>query len=284
MSEKKCSEKPYRDGVFRDYYNDKRRLLDLCNALTGEDATDPDEIVINTLDGIFFDNFKNDISCLFRGKLLVIIEHQSTINENMPLRMLFYAAEILKQHVDSDDKSRIYRKPLIRLPAPRFFVFYNGKKEYDEQKELRLSEAFMLPSPLELTLRVYNINAGMNAEFLRQVETLQHYCIFIDKVEEFRADGMDFEHAVAEAFDYCLKHDIMAEYLKLRRKELASMLRMEYDAELAREALIEQGREEGHEEGVIDVAKNLLAMNFSTEDIMKATGWTEEKILSLVEK
>ena len=71
------------------------------------------------------------------------------------------------------------------------------------------------------------------------------------------------------------------------------MLRMEYDAELAREALIEQGREEGRaegreqgreegrEEGVIGVMKNLLTMNLSTEDIMKATGFTKEKILSL---
>ena len=72
--------KKYRDGLFRNYFSDKKRLLGLCNLLTGENATDPDEIKINTLDGIFFGKLKNDISCLFRGKFLVIIEHQATIN------------------------------------------------------------------------------------------------------------------------------------------------------------------------------------------------------------
>lgn len=99
----------------------------LCNLLTGEDATDPDEITINTLDGIFFDEFKNDISCLFRGKFLVIIEHQSTLNENMPLRMLFYAADLLRQYVDAY-KKKIYGGKLLPLPAPQCFVFYNGIK------------------------------------------------------------------------------------------------------------------------------------------------------------
>ena len=79
----------YRDGLFRDYFNNQERLMHLCNALLGEDATDPDEVEINTLDGIFFSQAKNDLSCLFRGHFLVIMEHMSTKNENMPLRMLW---------------------------------------------------------------------------------------------------------------------------------------------------------------------------------------------------
>ena len=46
--------KKYRDTFFRFYFNDKARLLSLCNALTGEDATDPNEIEINTARRNFF--------------------------------------------------------------------------------------------------------------------------------------------------------------------------------------------------------------------------------------
>lgn len=44
----------YKDTFFRFYFSDKTRLLSLCNALTGEDATAPEEIEIATLDKTFF--------------------------------------------------------------------------------------------------------------------------------------------------------------------------------------------------------------------------------------
>ena len=87
----------YKDTLFRHYFNNPKHLLSPLNAFLGTDATDPNEIKINTLDGIFFDKVKNDISCEFRDRYLVLIEHQSTINENMPVRMLMYAAMIYRR-------------------------------------------------------------------------------------------------------------------------------------------------------------------------------------------
>ena len=294
--------KKYRDGLFRDYFSDKRRLLGLCNLLTGEDATDPDEIEINTLDGVFFDKLKNDISCLFRGKFLVIIEHQSTINENMPLRILFYAAELLRQYADKY-KEKIYLKQLLRLPAPQFFVFYNGKKKESAQREMRLSEAFVAPSSLELVVQLYNLNAGMNDDFVSHDVGLNHYCTFVNLVEKFSAEGMDKFHALSAAVKYCIEHGIMAEYLLLRKKELASMLALEYDPELDRKAWIEFGEEKGIKKGIkkgiekgiekgiqigadknrVEMIKSLLAVNTPIENLAKATGYTEEQILKLAE-
>lgn len=124
----------YRDSLFRSYFNDKERLLSLVNALLNTDATDPNEIEINTLDGVFFDEFKNDISCIFRGRFLVLIEHQSTINKNMPLRCLFYVAELYKQIVEPY-KDKTYKTKMIKLPQPEFFVLYNGYKQTPETEE-----------------------------------------------------------------------------------------------------------------------------------------------------
>ena len=43
---------------------------------------------------------KNDISFTIANTYLVISEHQSTINYNMPLRDLWYIAEIYRKMVD----------------------------------------------------------------------------------------------------------------------------------------------------------------------------------------
>jgi predicted transposase/invertase (TIGR01784 family) len=48
---------------------------------------------------------------------------------------------------------------------------------------------------------------------------------------------------------------------------------------------LEKGRKEGREEGGIaksfEIAKNLLNLHFSVNDIVKATGLTPEQILAL---
>ena len=52
MTDKFSNANPqYRDSVFRDFFNDKVRLLSLCNALLNTDYQDPNLIEINTLEG-----------------------------------------------------------------------------------------------------------------------------------------------------------------------------------------------------------------------------------------
>ena len=256
-------EKKYRDGLFRNYFSDKKRLLGLCNLLTGEDATDPDEIEINTLD---------------------------TINENMPLRILFYAAELLRQYVD-ERKKKIYLEKLIPLPQPQFFVFYNGRKKEAEHREMRLSDAFGGYTCLEVVVQMYNISAGMNEDLILHDESLNNYCIFLNLYHKFLSEGMDSAHALKAAFDYCISHGIMVEYLLSIKKELASMLALEYDPELDHQAWFEeglkegqkQGRSEGHAEGKIEMVKNLLLAETPLKYIVAATGWTEEQILKVAD-
>ena len=281
----------YRDGLFRDYFKDKVRLLSLCNALLDMDGTDPDEIEINTLDGIFFEKLQNDISCIYRGRFIVLIEQQSTVNENMPLRCLFYVAEILKKYVEAE-KNKIYQKRLISLPRPEIFVLYNGKQQEAEYRELKLSDAFGAASSVEVIVKLYNINAGMNESLIKRSEFLRNYCVFVNRVKENLAAGMKFENAIAEAFEYCQKYDFMADYIENRRWELISMLGFEYNAEDEKQALIELGIEQGIELGIeqgieqktMDVIKNLLKMKMSVENIAAAIGYSKEKILHIIKE
>lgn len=291
--------KKYKDGLFRDYFSDKNRLLDLCNALLETDGKNPDEIVVNTLDGVFFGKLKNDLSCVYRNNFLVMIEHQSTPNENMPLRMLFYVAELLKQYIEPF-KEKIYRLNQIELPTPKFYLFYNGRKNEPEQRQMKLSTAFKNISGLELVVNFYNLNEGKNEEFLKKSQSVHNYCFFVNRVEKNLREGMIREKAIDEAINYCINSDVMAEYLKTRRKEVISMLGFEYDEDLAikvqREEAhaiglaegiaegIEKGLAEGREESKIEMVKNLLTTNLSLEEISRVVGWTKEKILQFAGK
>ena len=53
----------------------------------------------------------------------MLYEHQSTVNPNMPLRDLFYVTDILQKGGFDKD---LYGSKLIKIPSPRFVVFYNG--------------------------------------------------------------------------------------------------------------------------------------------------------------
>jgi len=50
------------------------------------------KVKIVTLSDVLYMEQLNDISFVIDGKLVVLIEHQSSINENMPLRMLMCIA------------------------------------------------------------------------------------------------------------------------------------------------------------------------------------------------
>ena len=130
------TEQKYRDSFFRNYFvSDKRRLASLLRAVPGIECDNPDEIEIQTLDTAVFSGVRNDIACIWRGQLFVLIEHQSTLNENMPLRMLFYLTKLLKKlSIDADSK---YRQKMIRFPKVRFFVLYNGKDLAPERQTMK---------------------------------------------------------------------------------------------------------------------------------------------------
>lgn len=94
----------YRNSVFCSYFGDSVRLLSLCNAMLRTNYANPNEVVVNTLEGIFFDDCKNDISCTIRDNFLVLLEHQMSINNNMPFRCLSYVEEILNNLVKDKGK------------------------------------------------------------------------------------------------------------------------------------------------------------------------------------
>ena len=92
----------YKDTVFRILFREKKNLLSLYNALNGTNYTDVDSLEITTLENAVYTNYKNDISFVFAFELL-LYEHQSTFNPNMPLRDLFYVTSMLQDKTKDEN-------------------------------------------------------------------------------------------------------------------------------------------------------------------------------------
>lgn len=266
----------YRDSVFRSYFNDSTRLLSLCNAVLGTQYTNPDELNINTLEGIFFDKQKNDISCTIGNHFLVLVEHQTTVNENMPLRCLSYVTELLNNLVKN--KNRLYHKVLIRFPKPKFFVLYNGDKDEPLQREMRLSDAFDGDSTsLQLVVTAFNINYGLSQPLLQKCRYLSDYSMLIGKVKEGIGLGLSLRDAISSAVKFCRDNGIMGNYLVEHSEEVFNMLALEWNMDDALQARFEEGRDEGIE----SVALNMLRRGKSLDDIHADTNLSLERIKEL---
>jgi len=130
------AKRKYKDSVFTSLFKDKKRLLELYNAIDGTSYKDPNMININTLDGVLFPNRQNDISFTIDGKLVVLIEHQSSINENMPLRFLIYISKVYEKLIDPKS---IYKHNLLKIPRPEFIGSIQRHGQLPKRKDI---EAF----------------------------------------------------------------------------------------------------------------------------------------------
>ncbi len=64
----------------------KVRILSLCRAVSRDDTITEDDIELKTLDNTYDNGKNNDVAFIYKNKLVVMFEHQSTINENMLLQ------------------------------------------------------------------------------------------------------------------------------------------------------------------------------------------------------
>ena len=265
MNEAKI-QRNYKDSFFRMLFKNKENLLSLYNALNETAYTDVSRLEITTLENAVYMNYKNDVSFVFDYELM-IHEHQSTVNPNMPLRDLFYVADILQKKTYDKD---LYGSRLIKLPSPRFVVFYNGTTEQPERKVFKLSDSYEkkqdIPE-LELTVTVYNINYGCNKKIMDACRTLKDYAMYVERVRKYSRQ-MPLAQAVEKAVDKCIEEGILSDFLRTNRAEAIKVSIYEYDEELHFKTLREEGIEQG--ENRLATLLQMLMEAGRNEDVSRA--------------
>ena len=285
----------YKDSVFVDLFSEdekaKENFLSLYNALHGTNLQLSCPVENIKLDNVMYMNIINDVSCLVDNKIIVLAEHQSTINENMPLRFLQYIARLYEKLQKPTDR---YLRTLSKIPTPEFYVFYNGIEDYPQTITLKLSDAFITKPeyiPLELTVQVLNINNDKGGEILKTCKTLDEYSLFVEEVRI--QTRLDTENGFTNAVKICIEKGILKEYLERKAREVINMLVAEYDydtdiavqreeaGKIAFAQGISQGISQGSHQKALETAQNLLQFGLSVENIAKATGLSQEDVEKL---
>ena len=273
-----------RDTLFCKYAGTASNLLAISNAIRGTNHTDASRIQINTLQGSFYSNLKNDISFILDTLIMMLIEHQTTLNPNMPVRLLNYVAELFKIYLEPE-KRKMYSSSLIQIPAPEFYVFYDGDDTSFERKILKLSDAFKAPSDkLELIVHVYNLATGKNEALKSICKPLREYSTFSNHYKLLRQQGLAIDEAVRDTIRYCIDNNVMRDYLQCNESEVINMFGFEWNEKEEREALLEAGEARGRASGRIESVRELLTKGILTMDVIKASGCYSPEELAAIAK
>ena len=278
----------FRDRLFiaifgKDTERSKRWRLDLYNALNGTAYTDPDALQLNTIENVIYIKMYNDVSFLVDSQM-TLYEQQSLPNANMPLRGFLYFAELYQKHLAKNDLN-LHRSSLIKIPNPRFVVFYNGEPSRPERYKLRLSEAFELEDKtgdFEWTADVININPGKNESLVKSCKAMYDYVRLVGKISDNKKAGMKIQRAVSEAVGWAIEENFLEGFVREQKEEIIGMYLTEFNEESAIRGWRQDGIEEGREEKAVEDARNFLAMNVLTpEQIAQGTGLPLEQVLAL---
>lgn len=276
------------DSVFRDLFHIKENSLDLYETLHPDDMTVKiDDIKNITLSSIVAGGIFNDLGLLVGKRLIILAEHQSTLNRNMPVRTLLYYGDTLKNYLfgSKEKKKQLYQSKLLKLPSPEFYMIYTGDSKAFHEEKLLLSNAFDRAGFLELKVKC------IFPEDVSDTSVLGQYFQFVGRLKNNRA-FYSKEEAIAKTVASCIKDNILKEYLKGKEGEVAAMLMNEMRIEeivgtaeenrrIGRREGREQGRKQGRKETALAVAKELKKENLSNEMIARVTKLPIDKINSL---
>lgn len=233
----------------------EQNVISLYNALHEEALPEGTRVEWLQLDNVIYMALRNDVAFEIDGKTMVFAEHQSTINENMPLRSFLYAGRAYERIVPERGR---YRKKQMKLPNPEFYTFYNGREKYAKEKVLRLSDAYDKTvcdeTMLELAVRVININLEEHHEILEKCPVLRQYSELMARIRQYQEDGEP--EAYTKAVKECIEQEILKEYLERKGSEVCNMLLGDYNYELDMEVQREEAAEEAHDKIILKIYNN----------------------------
>ena len=293
----------YKDRIFRMVFREKKALLALYNAMNETDYENEDDLKVTTLESALYLEMKNDVSFVLYDELL-LYEHQSTKNPNLPLRNLFYVSDVYSELTKD---LFLYGSVPVQIPEPKFVVFYNGLENMQEREVLKLSSLYAKKAEhisLELETLVLNVNVGYNKILMERCRQLSDYAQFVSEVRKRLSKKIPLSEAVNEAVEDCIQRGILAEFLSKNRAEVIKVSIYEYDEEKVKRMFkeecmklgmeqgkqlgmeqgkqlgIEQGKQIGIEQGIEQarVIFRLYISGKSEEDIARETGETIEMI------
>ena len=129
---------------------------------------------------------------------------------------------------------------------------------------------------LELTVTVYNIKDGRNANIVKYCATLREYGIFIDMIRENRKT-MPMKEAIRKAVKDSIDQNVLKKFLEKHKQEVETMLLTDWDWDTA----LEVRKEEGEEIATERIARAMKEDGMDVSTIARLTNLPIDTILKL---
>lgn len=281
----------------------RKWLLEIINKKTGIDLFDYMLVDNESNTGNNVKDYRMDL--VFKKEDNVVIVEMNGKNESQSLKGRYYLYRIAGSRFNSGEMYKNTNTKLIMFNNYRNSAFKNLNlanyrlNDRDNNLELEDIEIYEIYLPnyhkmcydkcdeIEKRLWLFNCNSY---EEMRKNKLSEEDKAIIDELERLSMDS-DFIHNYDhDKVDEMLNRTILENETRKAREEARKEGLEEGRQEGIKEG-IEEGRQEGIREGIeegsqnktISIAKNLLNLNISIEDISKSTGLSLEEIEHLKE-
>ena len=275
--------KNIKSSVFTHLFSISKYKKELYVSLHPKDKSiDEKDIKTWTLSSIFTNIQINDLSLLVKNKLLVLVEAQSTWTLNILPRMIEYIGESFNRYV-LETNQNIYGTKKVELPKPELYVLYTGSKLIKDKFISFKKEFFNNNCPIDIKINIITINNSN--------KVVKEYIKFTKIIDTNTKKYGYTKKSINETIDYCIKKNILREYLSEYKKEVYNIMTSVYDQKTATEMYeralraegIEQGIEKGIQQGSISVVLNLFKHKYiNLETALKVLNMSKNEFLKLV--
>ena len=276
---RKVTKKNAKASVFTHLFSIPRYKKDLYLSLHPKDKKiKEEEIKIWTLFSVFTNIQLNDLGLLVRNKILLLMEAQSTWTFNILPRILEYLGESFNRYV-LETRQNIYGSKKVTLPKPELYVLYTGCR-YIKEKEISFNKEFFdNDSPIDLVVKVVTIKNSSSI--------LKDYIDFSKVFDKNNKKYRFTKESINKTIDYCIKHNILKDYLNKYKKEVYNIMTSIYSQETATYMYGNEryaaGKADGKKEGRIETFISLVKEGLmNMKEAAKRLGMSEKEFNSLV--
>ncbi len=185
----------YNDSIFNYIFKNEESFKHLYKTIKGISLEGKLEY-FDTGKVLSTEEFKNDVSFLTDdNKLIVLVEHQSTINHNMPLRHAIYYFKAIEQYLHhTNQMNKLYRRKPVSIPKAELIVLYNGLDKLDTSV-YTLEANYGEPCEyINVKSIVYDINFDrLTKEQISIGGDLIGYSFLIDKTRKYENNNTTLE-------------------------------------------------------------------------------------------
>ena len=226
-----------KDSIFCNLFRIKKYLLQLYQALHPEDAGMTEAGLENvTINHVFTNGIYNDLCFTAGGRLVLMLEAQSTWSVNVIIRMFIYLAQTYHEYFKGNSIN-LYGSKKAVMPEPELYVVYTGDRK-KRQEYISLSEEYFGGKNTNIELKAKVIYGSKGNDILEQY--IKFTKVYNGQVKEHGRT----KKAVIETIRICKNENLLKEYLESREKEVVGIMMALFDQEEVFDTYVKSERKE----------------------------------------